>query len=209
MKSKLSVALAACALLGATEAKTAPLNPFVVTIEQVGPNVVATGSGEFDVTGLISAGGVSDGGEIFPAHPSIFLSSGTLTIYSSSGSGPANFGPGGTSSDSSESGSGLTFAFFPSVDLLSLGLPPGYTSGTALSDQDIFDNTTLAMLGITPGTYVWTWGGTTEADQSFTIDVVSSTPLPAALPLFATGLGMMGWIAKRRKRKNEAALAAA
>jgi hypothetical protein len=34
------------------------------------------------------------------------------------------------------------------------------------------------------------------------------TPLPAALPLFATGLGVMGLLARRRKRKN-AALAAA
>ena len=35
------------------------------------------------------------------------------------------------------------------------------------------------------------------------------TPLPAALPLFATGLGVMGLLGWRRKRKNAAALAAA
>jgi hypothetical protein len=34
------------------------------------------------------------------------------------------------------------------------------------------------------------------------------TPLPAALPLFATGLGMMGLFAWRRKRKGAAAIAA-
>jgi hypothetical protein len=34
-------------------------------------------------------------------------------------------------------------------------------------------------------------------------------PLPAALPLFATGLGVMGLFGWRRKRKNAAALAAA
>ena len=39
--------------------------------------------------------------------------------------------------------------------------------------------------------------------------LASATPLPAALPLFATGLGVMGWLAKRRKRKNAAALAVA
>jgi hypothetical protein len=33
------------------------------------------------------------------------------------------------------------------------------------------------------------------------------TPLPAALPLFASGLGIIGLIAKRRKRRNIAALA--
>ena len=38
---------------------------------------------------------------------------------------------------------------------------------------------------------------------------VSSTPLPAALPLFATGLGALGLLGWRRKRKNAAAFAAA
>jgi hypothetical protein len=38
---------------------------------------------------------------------------------------------------------------------------------------------------------------------------VAQTPLPAALPLYATGLGVMGWLARRRKHKNAAALAAA
>jgi hypothetical protein len=37
---------------------------------------------------------------------------------------------------------------------------------------------------------------------------VSATPLPAALPLFAGGLGLVGLLARRRKRKNAAALAA-
>jgi len=38
---------------------------------------------------------------------------------------------------------------------------------------------------------------------------VSNTPLPAALPLFATGLGALGLFGWRRKRKNAAALVAA
>jgi hypothetical protein len=38
---------------------------------------------------------------------------------------------------------------------------------------------------------------------------VSTTPLPAALPLFAAGLGAMGLFGWRRKRKGAAALAAA
>jgi hypothetical protein len=39
--------------------------------------------------------------------------------------------------------------------------------------------------------------------------VRSETPLPATLPLFATGLGALGLLGWRRKRKNAAALAAA
>jgi hypothetical protein len=37
----------------------------------------------------------------------------------------------------------------------------------------------------------------------------STTPLPAALPLFAGGLGLMGLLARRKKRKSSAATAAA
>jgi probable HAF family extracellular repeat protein len=38
--------------------------------------------------------------------------------------------------------------------------------------------------------------------------LLSPTPLPAALPLFASGLGIMGWLARRRKQKAAAAFAA-
>jgi hypothetical protein len=40
-------------------------------------------------------------------------------------------------------------------------------------------------------------------------EATSPAPLPAALPLFATGLGMMGWFVRRRKRTTSGALAAA
>src|SRR5664279_1282581 len=47
-------------------------------------------------------------------------------------------------------------------------------------------------------------------DDSFVFTNVSTstTPLPAALPLFAGGLGMIGLLAKRRKRNNAAAIPA-
>jgi hypothetical protein len=44
----------------------------------------------------------------------------------------------------------------------------------------------------------------TYTDTSFS----SATPLPAALPLFASGLGALGLLGWRRKRKNAAAIAA-
>jgi hypothetical protein len=39
---------------------------------------------------------------------------------------------------------------------------------------------------------------------SFASDFEVATPIPAALPLFASGLGVMGWISRRRKQKTSA-----
>jgi hypothetical protein len=46
-------------------------------------------------------------------------------------------------------------------------------------------------------------------DCSGVANLATATPLPAAAPLFATGLSAMGLFGWRRKRKNAAALAAA
>jgi hypothetical protein len=44
--------------------------------------------------------------------------------------------------------------------------------------------------------------------RPFFVTVGEITPLPAALPLFASGLGALGLLGWRRKRKNTAAIAA-
>jgi hypothetical protein len=182
-----------------------------VTIEQVGSDVEATSNagGEFNLAGLTQLG---TGGFIGPA---VIPSVGNITFANPNGSGtayagaplcgcnpfsgPTNFGSGGTTKASSFNNGPVVSMQFNG----SLTVPVGYTSGTALAtDQEIFNNTTLAMLGITSGTYKQTWG--TGADQSFT--VVAGTPLPATLPLFATGLGALGLLGWRRKRKATASL---
>jgi hypothetical protein len=57
-----------------------------------------------------------------------------------------------------------------------LFVPEGYVSGTALSDTATYDSQTFSSLGVTPGTYKWTWGSAATAD-SFTLDVVVPAPL--------------------------------
>ena len=96
-----------------------------------------------------------------------------------------------------------------------------------------FDSATLGLTGTVTGSYVGDDGdpytftlGVTDAptltwdfskDNQVT-DIVTDasgtyyldeTPLPAALPLFASGLGAMGLFGWRRKRKNTVARAAA
>lgn len=50
-------------------------------------------------------------------------------------------------------------------------------------------------------------GGLGVMDQSFAAEDITATPLPAAFPLFATGLGALGLLGWRRKRKAQAATA--
>jgi hypothetical protein len=87
-----------------------------------------------------------------------------------------------------------------------LWVPVDYVSDTPLSDTSTYEGQSFLKLGVTPGTYKWTWG--TGADQSFTLEAgetaVTPTPLPATLPLFATRLGALGLIGWRRKRKGVA-----
>jgi hypothetical protein len=168
--------IVACAALGATEATAATCmsspstcDPYVVTIQQIGPNVVATGSGEFDLTSLPFFSDTSIVTFIVPNTASIDLGPFDLADEYSPLSvvGPNNFGPGGPSGSLSNPGSGAVTGFSNFTSLISrpsLFVPRGYTSGTLLAGQSIFDNTTLAGLGVTPGTYVWTFG--TPADQS-------------------------------------------
>jgi PEP-CTERM motif-containing protein len=180
-------------LVGATVSGHA--SPYVVTIEQVGSNVVASGSGAIDLTGLTFIDPEANSVFVIPDLPDIITGSvGTIDLYEGKISGPTNFGSGHFTSASSGSGDGV--GTFNNAEVF---VPVNYVSDTALLDSAIYDNATFATLGLTTGTYVWTWGA--GANQSFTLDITSATPLPAAFPLFATGLGAIGLLGWRRKRK--------
>ena len=63
-------------------------------------------------------------------------------------------------------------------------------------------STTLAFLNGDPS------NDTSNGLDNITLTATTVTPLPAALPLFAGGLGGLGFFGWRRKRKNAAALPA-
>ena len=64
-----------------------------------------------------------------------------------------------------------------------------------------FNNATLASLGLTPGTYVWTWG-TGLANQNFMLQI-GSVGIPGVPDGGSTvsllGLALLGLAALRRK----------
>jgi len=157
---------------------------YTVILQQVGPNVVATGSGPIDLTGLTSNASLSRNPAISPAGGP--YGGATICTGPTSSSvnrylplrGPRSFGSGPFTSASS--GSGRMVGIFTTIFGTYLFVPTGYVSGTTLSDSATYNNATLASLGVTPGTYVWTWG--TGPNQNFTLRIPVPPPPPVPGP---------------------------
>ena len=149
---------------------------YIVTFKQVAPDVVATGSGPIDLTGLTGAFNAVISPFIGANPPNVSMGpvSAQAPAYAGSMpfSGPSTFG----------SGLGV-FANFGSGDPVQI-IPPfavvvvpvGYVSGTPLSDSATYSSQTFATLGVTPGTYEWTWG--TGANQNFTLQIGPTAGVP-------------------------------
>jgi hypothetical protein len=173
---------------------------YTLTIKQIGPNVVASGSGTIDTgdlrysfTGdsvpfLLPLYGDAMTGAAGPVDTYFTGQTGYLTEFS--------FGPGGVTDASSGAGdivyiSGLFNEIY---------LPAGYRSGDFLSSLAVYDAATFQTLGLTSGTYVASWGAT-HAD-SFVVDLV---PEPATWAMLMGGFGLIGAALRFRRRMIAAA----
>ena len=89
------------------------------------------------------------------------------------------------------------------VDVLVDNIPIFSGAVTFFGEAVPFDTALQLAAGDTVTFAVAPWGGNqnTGLDASLT----TTTPLPAALPLFATGLGALGLLGWRRKRKVQPA----
>jgi MYXO-CTERM domain-containing protein len=175
----------------------------VIDVSQVGNNVVMTGGGSVDTSSLT---GVGDGGlipAVIPAAGSLALGEppvGDVGIFAITG--PSSFGTGETRT---LPGNGTGDVFGVDGPILSgfnttvLELPLGYQSGSALSASDTYLNTTIAGLGLTPGSYTYTWGTGGTAD-SLTLNI-SGVPEPASLTMAVTAAALLGGLPFRRRRR--------
>jgi VPDSG-CTERM motif len=167
---------------------------YTVTLEEVGTNVVASGSGAIDLTGLSliapNFGNVTAG--IAPSDGAINVAHGFVSAYRGY-SGPSSFGTGGFTFATLSSGDavGINFGSF-------LFVPNGYVSGTALSDTSTYNGATFASLGVTPGTYVWTWG-TGLPNQNFTLVIGAAGVPDGGATVSLLGCALLGLGALRRK----------
>jgi hypothetical protein len=188
------ILLALTALAALSVAYPARAN-FVETIDQVGADVVATGSGTIDLTDLVFFGHGTGTSGIFPTSADVGIGSpASQSIDGYTGiSGPTSFGPG-PGRIPSNSGSGDDVQLIGASHLL--GVPSGYVTGTSLSDSSTYTNTNFALLGIDPGTYTWTWGTGDHAD-SFTLEIGSVPDGGSTVSLL--GLASLGLVALRRK----------
>ncbi|HEY1686683.1 MAG TPA: PEP-CTERM sorting domain-containing protein [Tepidisphaeraceae bacterium] len=189
MLRSILIAGGACLMFAAASSQAA----YVLTFQQQGNDVVATGSGSINLAAVNFQGnigvspavanpaaGVAEAGSAISAGDYAFVTSGTLT-----------FGPG-ANAISATSGTG-DFVGLEDFDG-SLFLPVNYVSGASLSSSATFAGTTLAGMGFTPGSYTETLSLGRAPQDTFTVNVVA--PEPASLGM----LGMSGLALLRRRR---------
>jgi PEP-CTERM motif-containing protein len=152
---------------------------YVASFQEVGPNVVEEGRGTLDLTDL-SRAQESDEPNVPLVDPPLsdFFSGTAVPVVAAY---TAIFGPSGGFGE----GFG-TFASFSGGDPLGvqaslLFVPINYVSGAQLSETSTYLKATFASLGLTPGTYVWSWGGEDHAD-TFTLDIGGAIPFPVPEP---------------------------
>ena len=151
---------------------------FTFTFNERGPDVVAIGIGSLDLADLfqiaednLPASGVS-------AQDGLAGVAGTVKVFAGI-AGPLSFGAGGHVVASSSGGDAVAINGLKGF----LGVPLDYVSGSPLWNSMGFDGLTFASLGLTPGTYTWSWGSGVTAD-SLTVQIRA-----AAIPETSTGAG--------------------
>ena len=152
---------------------------YIVTLQEVGPDVVGIGAGPIDFSGLTPGSTGTPPAQLDPGLAIIVTGSSIPTRTYSGISGPTSFGDPIFNLASSASGDEVGLrgnAVTPFIVL-----PASYISNGPLSSSAIWSGQTFSSLGVTPGTYFWSWGP--GVNQNFT--------LIAAAPDSGSTLGLL------------------
>ena len=179
-----------------TLAWTAQANAaMTINVFQSEGNVIAVASGIVNTARL---GPGQDGGTWGAGVWGSFINSSLIVVNTTNGSsynyhegvsGPAYFGSGDRFL--ADSGSGTMFGIRGNT----VYLPKNYVSGSPLSSTSTWNSQTVAGLGLTPGSYTYTWGSGSNADSA-TLNI-SAVPEPTSIVLTMLASGVM---LIRRKR---------
>jgi hypothetical protein len=162
----------------------------ILTAVESGGDVVMTGSGMLNLTAWSWGGGSTSSGAgvlanstiaVGPTSPIDFYRNPTNFI------GPLSIGPGTGNFNFATSGTGNHFGleFAGGGQSPRIVVQTGYISGNPLSASATLTGKTLASLGMTPGSYTWSWGSGGNAD-SLKLNV-GSTPTRPTLTLSKAG----------------------
>ncbi len=167
------------------------------TIETVS-GVELSASGTLDLTGLTNFGFSSGYPQVIPGQGYVIGGGGGGSVFTqiySGLSGPATFGTGGQTLNTSASGDFLAISNFGQW----LSVANGFVSGSTISSSTFFSGATIASLGMGPGTYTWTWS--TDSVSLVVPSEVAEVPGPPAFALFCLGLAGLGAAGRLRKRR--------
>ncbi len=184
----------------------------VFKMRQVGSDVVVSGGGKFVTTGLK----IKDA--IVPPEvprPAVQANAGFLQITNSMKTlyvwepeaqdgliGDSFFGTGGFE----DQGVQTQGAAVAGIDIenqevfLPIGAACTDTSNQCSTISDsitLFPALSFASLGVTPGSYFWSWGP--EENQKFQLEIEAPAPVPGPLPALA-GAAAFGWSRRLRRR---------
>jgi len=188
---------------------------YIITLEQIRPNIVATGHGSLDLTALINPTKTSPiAAQVFPnaCQP---VCAGIAVVGPSMPGEPATsyFGLAGSalgwglSASVADSGEGPIVGFNAAIGVLLV--PVGYVSGAPLGTSTaIWNNATFADLGLDPGTIQeYSWGNGEQflpplpghADRFF-VKVGDSFPVPENGNTILLLFGAIGMLAAYRSK---------
>jgi hypothetical protein len=154
---------------------------FVLDIQEIGSDVVATGSGTINTLDLFKT--ANPQGRNAEFSPSFWLITGPTVAVANDAyfgfvyAGPTSIGPGPGGEANAGSGDLVGISFNSNF----IYLDPGYVSGSPLNSTATWTNRTFATLGLTQGSYVWTWEAGANAD-SYTL-TIGAVPEPSGILL--------------------------